>query len=983
MYPKSPQLHPWSRYLPALLAGLIAALLLWFATYVASAQSATPQIDQTQTTLTHARLLLNDHLLLDQEGVHLSQPTTSPDGRWLAVTVVPLGTETADLAQTYIYASATGALQGQLTGYNPQWQTAGQLQLWTNKQTAHYTISKTHIHLNAEEARVAVAADNIDSLPLAAGPLAYPTSIRVAHHPSNGCRTVPDWQVDVLPFEEYVARVVPAESPASWPVAALAAQAVAARTYAWRQILAGRADYDVTDWANFQMMCDARYPNSDSAVTLTAGQFLSSQADSAGLPISAMYSAENGHPTLTNPNVSYLQAVPDLFALGRTRNGHGYGLSQWGAYRRAVAGHSYRQILGHYYSNVYLQTDGDPVAAGGAFIRVDLPSRLAVDALHLQTLLPANRTPQLRVTTSSPFLTPVELATPHAIWRAAQGLADGDTVTAQLWFGTALQDQVTWTVDFSSPPALSVLVGATLSEVAPIFQVATGSDATPLLRSGWLWEGEVLSHTANSGLLINDAGATGGTAWQAQVAQHNSGVWYGPRTTALPPGYNYRALFWLRAGVDATTPPPVAPIARLDVTDDEGRVILGLRDLWASDFATGGTYQPLAVDFHLFDAPLGVELRLAWRDLMDLALDRVEVWRLPDTAQSTTNGATTATFQWSLRGQVGPRTFLAAQMDRAGNLSAVNQQQVEVVDPLPPYFRPSTTAATWLSAAPVTRTAVVSDSFSGLDFTSGRAVITGEGISLTLPVAMRAQRASWDAQLLTATLPTLADGSYVLTFFARDLGGNQAALEQAVLIDSVAPTATIAASGPLTASWYTAPVTLTLAAQDERSGVEAITYQIDKGAEQRYRQPFIVNNGGTHTIAAWATDLAGNRSTLVTQTVLLDLAVPVVTLRQTPLTPELVRVSWQAVDDGSGVAAVELALQRAAGDWIPLPLADLPALAADQPSPVSATVDIDVTQEVETRVRLRARDKVGRMSEWTELVLWVATDWVYLPVIGR
>lgn len=983
MYPKSPQLHPWSRYLPALPAGLITALLLWFATYVASAQSVTPRIDQTQTALTHARLMLDDQILLDQEGVHLSQPAGSPDGRWLAVTVVPLGTETAALAQTYLYARTTGTLQGQLPGYNPQWQTDGQLELWTNEATVHYKVSNTRIELIAKAARTAIAADKVDPLSLAAAPLVYPTHIRVAHHPSNGCRTVPAWQVDIIPFEEYVARVVPAESPAAWPIAALAAQAVAARTYAWRQILAGRADYDVTDWANFQMMCDRRYPNSDSAVTLTAGQFLSSQADSAGLPISAMYSAENGHPTLTNPNVSYLQAVPDLFALGRTRNGHGYGLSQWGAYRRAVAGHSYRQILGHYYSNVYLQTDPNPAAAGGALIGFELPPRLAVNALHLQTLLPANLTPRLRVTANSGLIAPVEVEAPHAIWRAAQGLADGDTVTAQLWFGAALQDQVTWTLDYSAPTALSVPVAATVSEVAPTFQVATSSDTTPLLRSGWLWAGETLSHTTNSGALINDAGATDGTAWQAQVAAHNSGVWYGPRTTALPPGYNYRALFWLRAAVDATTPPPLAPIARLDVTDDEGRVILGMRDLWASDFATAQTYQPLAVDFHLFAAPVGVELRVAWRDLMDLALDRVEVWRLPDGAQATTNDATTATFQWSLRGQVGPRTFLAAQMDQAGNLSAVNEQQVEIVDPSPPYFRPPTTAATWLSAAPLTRTAVVSDSFSGLDFTSGRAVITGEGISLTLPVVMSGQGESWAVQTLTATLPTLADGSYVLTFFARDFGGSWAALEQPLLIDSVAPTATIAASGPLTASWYTAGVTLTIAAQDERSGVEVITYQIADEAEQRYRRPFRVNNGGTHTITAWATDLAGNRSTLVTQTILLDLAAPVVTLRQTPLTPELVRVNWQAVDDGSGVAAVELALQRDDGDWIPLPLADLPALATDPPSPISATIDIDVTAAVTTRVRLRARDQVGRISAWTELVLWVATDWVYLPVISR
>ena len=47
--------------------------------------------------------------------------------------------------------------------------------------------------------------------------MTYPATIRVAHHPENNCRNVPDWQVDVIPFEEYVARSVPAEIPISWP----------------------------------------------------------------------------------------------------------------------------------------------------------------------------------------------------------------------------------------------------------------------------------------------------------------------------------------------------------------------------------------------------------------------------------------------------------------------------------------------------------------------------------------------------------------------------------------------------------------------------------------------------------------------------------------------------------------------------------------------------------------------------------------------
>ena len=52
--------------------------------------------------------------------------------------------------------------------------------------------------------------------------------------------------VNVLPMESYLLGVVPKESPASWPVQALAAQAVAARTYA-AQARDGLGTYDICD----------------------------------------------------------------------------------------------------------------------------------------------------------------------------------------------------------------------------------------------------------------------------------------------------------------------------------------------------------------------------------------------------------------------------------------------------------------------------------------------------------------------------------------------------------------------------------------------------------------------------------------------------------------------------------------------------------------------------------------------------------------
>lgn len=65
---------------------------------------------------------------------------------------------------------------------------------------------------------------------------------RVEIRPAGECVQVyrhSTGKVEVLPLEEYVVGVVAAEMPASFPLEALKAQAVAARTYVLRRILAG------------------------------------------------------------------------------------------------------------------------------------------------------------------------------------------------------------------------------------------------------------------------------------------------------------------------------------------------------------------------------------------------------------------------------------------------------------------------------------------------------------------------------------------------------------------------------------------------------------------------------------------------------------------------------------------------------------------------------------------------------------------------
>jgi stage II sporulation protein D len=57
-----------------------------------------------------------------------------------------------------------------------------------------------------------------------------------------------------------------------------------------------------------------------------------------------------GQPSLQVPR-------PSLLAIGRGF-GHGVGMSQWGAHAMAQRGHSYEQILGHYYRGTRLSLDG-------------------------------------------------------------------------------------------------------------------------------------------------------------------------------------------------------------------------------------------------------------------------------------------------------------------------------------------------------------------------------------------------------------------------------------------------------------------------------------------------------------------------------------------------------------------------------------------------------------------------------------------------
>lgn len=141
--------------------------------------------------------------------------------------------------------------------------------------------------------------------------------------------------INVLGLEDYLLGVLPREMSDSWPQAALQAQAVAARTYALRNLrrhsgegfnLCAGTDCQVYGGASCETV------NCSRAVQETRGQVL---VDKEGGYVDCLYHSNSGGYLEDNKNVNgrdiyYLRAKPDPYSLG-------YGLSDW-TFKTVVAG---------------------------------------------------------------------------------------------------------------------------------------------------------------------------------------------------------------------------------------------------------------------------------------------------------------------------------------------------------------------------------------------------------------------------------------------------------------------------------------------------------------------------------------------------------------------------------------------------------------------------------------------------------------------
>lgn len=128
--------------------------------------------------------------------------------------------------------------------------------------------------------------------------------------------------VNELPLETYLEAVVPSEMPSGYEEEALKAQAVCARTYAWKQIQErGLEEYgaDVDDSVNYQVYQNISPQESTTrAVRQTEGRILCQN----GEPVEAYYFSTSAGTTSTDEiwgaqkAAAYLKSVPCTFDAG-------------------------------------------------------------------------------------------------------------------------------------------------------------------------------------------------------------------------------------------------------------------------------------------------------------------------------------------------------------------------------------------------------------------------------------------------------------------------------------------------------------------------------------------------------------------------------------------------------------------------------------------------------------------------------------------
>lgn len=191
--------------------------------------------------------------------------------------------------------------------------------------------------------------------------LAVPTTIRVAT--SCACATCSSPRVQVMSLESYVQTGVDDEWVSSWNAASLQAGTVAYRSRgAWFVQNPAATNYDLSAAACHQTWQTDRATSVKNAAIVTAGVVLIKN----GAIYKAEYCAESNNAGcgdgFSGTSTDY-PCISDARCVGKTKNGHGRGMCQWGSSYWGTD-QTYTWILNHYYNpdTAAIQTNAAAVA---------------------------------------------------------------------------------------------------------------------------------------------------------------------------------------------------------------------------------------------------------------------------------------------------------------------------------------------------------------------------------------------------------------------------------------------------------------------------------------------------------------------------------------------------------------------------------------------------------------------------------------------
>ncbi|MBI3943371.1 MAG: SpoIID/LytB domain-containing protein [Chloroflexi bacterium] len=186
--------------------------------------------------------------------------------------------------------------------------------------------------------------------PITAGSPVDPLVTTVTDLPDSVRVLMTDGSIVRMNMDEYLRGVIPSEMPPNWPMEALKAQAVAARTYAATRRISPDADVDTT--TRSQVWQPIHYDTTDQAIRTTHGVAVryNNNLISALFFASCPGRTKNSEDVFTN-YVAYLRGV-DCPHQGNGYYGHGVGLCQQGSRDLALQGKNYLDIVHWYYTGV-------------------------------------------------------------------------------------------------------------------------------------------------------------------------------------------------------------------------------------------------------------------------------------------------------------------------------------------------------------------------------------------------------------------------------------------------------------------------------------------------------------------------------------------------------------------------------------------------------------------------------------------------------